>query len=332
MIAAPPAIPPSAPPGANPARPVSGQSTTELLATLAHSTRLVAEEAARRMVKAIAPTPEAVEKIVKQWLEVMVPRKLEAVDPSSGIKLGEISEHTRPEFEMIASTIAAGVNTLVVGPAGCGKTHLAHQIATVLGLDFAFLSLTAGISEARLVGRFVPIGEHGRFEYVPAPFVTLYENGGLFLADEIDAADPNVMLSINSALANGHMETPNPAKPIIQRHPKFRMMAAANTWGHGANRQYVGRNQLDAATLDRFAVGKFELDYDTDYEHKAGKPELVAWVHELREKIATHNIRRVASTRLVLDGSKRLLAGHTLADVKASYFMDWSDSERRLVN
>lgn len=63
---------------------------------------------------------------------------------------------------------------LLIGPAGCGKTTLAQQIADGLGLRFGMISLAAGISESALVGRFV---------YVPASFVDFYENGGLFLLD-----------------------------------------------------------------------------------------------------------------------------------------------------
>jgi hypothetical protein len=40
----------------------------------------------------------------------------------------------------------------------------------------------------------------------------------------------------------------------------FVCIAAANTFGTGADRQYVGRNQLDESTLDRFRIGQIELD------------------------------------------------------------------------
>jgi hypothetical protein len=39
---------------------------------------------------------------------------------------------------------------------------------------------------------------------------------------------------------------------MFKRHPDFVFIAAANTFGMGANDRYVGRNRLDAATLDRF--------------------------------------------------------------------------------
>jgi len=73
---------------------------------------------------------------------------------------------------------------------------------------------------------------------VPAQrFVQVYENGGVFLLDEIDAADANVMVAINAALANGVLANPN--GKVHVRHDKCFILAAANTWGE--RRQPVRR-------------------------------------------------------------------------------------------
>ena len=84
---------------------------------------------------------------------------------------------------------------------------------------------------------------------VSTEFRKAYENGGLFLFDEIDASMPGAILAFNAALANNFMDFPDKKVP---RHKDFYCIAAANTFGSGADRQYVGRNQLDAASLDRF--------------------------------------------------------------------------------
>ena len=118
------------------------------------------------------------------------------------------------------------------------------------------------MSESQILGRLVPAGENGQFVFLSTQFLDAYENGGVFLFDEIDAADPNVLLVINSALANGHLSVPSRhEKPTAARHPDFICIAAANTFGHGADRQYVGRNQLDESTLDRFRIGTVPMDY-----------------------------------------------------------------------
>ena len=280
------------------------------------------------IIKKTTPTADSIRGVVEQVVDERMPRVVEV--HHGELKLGAVDGWVRPEFEKIALAVFTGENTMLFGPAGCGKTHLCGQIAKGLDMRFAFCSLTAGITEARLVGRFVPIGANGTFQYVPAQFVDFYKSGGLFLLDELDAADTNVMLTINAALANGHMATPDPDEPIIQRHPNFRCVAAANTWGHGSDRMYVGRNQLDAATLDRFQV-RFALDYDAEFERRVGHADVVAFVHEVRRKIRERSIRRLASTRSILSYSKLVSAGFNLADVMEMYFLPWSDNEKALV-
>ena len=171
------------------------------------------------------------------------------------------------KFTEILDLAAQRMEMLLVGPAGCGKSHLAEQIAKALGLRFGSISCSAGMSEGQITGRLIPTGEGGRFEYQRSQFVAFYEEGGVFLLDEMDAADPNVMLVINQALANGHLPVPNRIEnPQAKRHPDFVLIAAANTFGNGANRMYVGRNQLDESTLDRFRIGQVVMDYDQGLE------------------------------------------------------------------
>ena len=71
------------------------------------------------------------------------------------------------------------------------------------------------------------------------------------------------MLALNSALANGFAAFPDQAEPV-KAHVDFIPVVAANTYGRGADRLYIGANQLDASTLDRFAV--LSWDYDETLE------------------------------------------------------------------
>ena len=244
----------------------------------------------------------------------------------------EIDGRTHAQFDRLVKLAGArnrnghGHNILIVGPAGCGKTHCVAQVADALGLSFGFLSLSGGISESHLIGRYAPTGENGRFEYRPAPFVEFYRNGGVFLLDEIDAADPNVLVVVNAALANGHLRLPDGT--VVDRHADFVCVAAANTFGTGADRQYVGRNQLDAATLDRFAACRLSFDYDTELERDAGRADVCEWAHGLRESVRKAQLRRIVSTRWILDASDLVDAGaSTLDECKRSLLLDWTDSE-----
>ena len=231
---------------------------------------------------------------------------------------------------MIASLISIGQHVLLTGPAGCGKTFAAEAAAKTLGRDFAMISCSAGMSEAQLLGWLLPVGAGGQFEYVPSAFVKAYENGGVFLFDELDAADENVLLVVNSALANDRLNVPSRyTQPWVKRHPDFVCIGTANTLGNGATEMYTGRNQLDASTMDRFRMGIVEMSYDEALEQRLGVRRVVEWCHRVRRVINQNSLPYVMSTRVIIDMSRRVrVAKHTPAACKASYLADWSEDHK----
>ena len=258
-------------------------------------------------------------------------------------------EHRHPMFEKCLRLAQSGINVLMVGPAGTGKTTLAKQIADALGLSFGALHCSAGISESQLLGWLLPTGESGRFEYQAAQFADLYQRGdSLFLLDEIDAADPNLLMVLNGALANGHLHVPqNINEPTVARGKRAYVMAAANTYGHGADMQYAGRNQLDAATLDRFYIvhigydanlerlltGRESLSFrpwkpaPADSDYRADVIHLADWLDAVRIKASDSKLRRVISTRAYTKASQARQAGIPCEEIKADLLAGWTRDE-----
>ncbi len=256
--------------------------------------------------------------------------KIEVVRPDGSTH--KVEGHVRPEFKKILTRATVGINILLVGPAGCGKTHLAHQVAEALGRPFASVSCTAGMSESALQGWLIPGENNGAFEYLSSDFVRMYEQGGVFLFDEIDGSDSNTLLFMNQALANGSFFLPiRKGASLVKRHPDFVCMAAANTFGTGANQTYAGRERLDESTLDRFRAGVVSLDYDQTFERKSVAPDLLAWGWAIRKRISESRLRRVMSTRFLLDATKLLKAGETVEEIKATFFEGWSSDEIKKV-
>jgi len=234
------------------------------------------------------------------------------------------------QFKKILDLATARQNVFIYGPTGCGKSHICHQVAEALNLRFAFVSCTSGMSEGVLGGRLLPVGKSGTFEYVISEFIDCYENGGVFLLDEIDAADPNVLLLVNAALANGHVAVPNrPSKPYAKRHADFVCVAAANTVGTGADRLYSGRNKLDAATLDRFAIGKVLMGYDERVEADLCPDAVLREkLQKYRKAILEHRLERAMSTRFMRDAYKMMTECQwTMADIDEAFFSGWRADE-----
>jgi MoxR-like ATPase len=273
---------------------------------------------------------DAVRKLIKSELSAVAPKELIITRPD--LSQFKTTGHVRPEFESVLRKASCNINVLLIGPAGCGKTHLAHQVAQAMGREFASVSCTAGMSESALQGWLLP-SEGGAFEYVPSDFVTMYENGGVFLFDEIDAADPNTLLFVNQALANGGFNLPQrKGKTYVKRHENFVCIGAANTYGTGSNMVYSGRERLDESTLDRFRAGMIKLDYDNKFEMSVVDTEVYNWASKVRANIIASRLNRVMSTRFMLDATKLKLAGESLAEIKETYFIGWKDEEKSKVS
>lgn len=286
-------------------------------------------EAVKAIIKEYTASPEFAQ-AVRQHAPGVTYTKIElAAAPTITLQ-----EKTHKALPKVLRAINAGLPVLLVGPSGTGKTHLASQVAKALGRDFTYNSMSAGCSESHIIGRTLPDAS-GNWTYKPSQFVTTYQNGGLHLFDEIDAADPNLLVLINAALSNSHLSVPFLDKPI-ERHPKASIIAAANTYGTGASRQYCGRNALDAATLNRFAMATIEIGYDEDLEagilaDMLDEATAQSWLKaglKIRRAIEQYNLRRIFSTRNFIDGAKLILAGMPQDDILDGYFLAWTADER----
>ena len=221
-------------------------------------------------------------------------------------------------LEDVLLMVAAGTSPFLVGPAGSGKTTLAEQICKCMGRPFYMTSRVS--SEYKLTGFVDANGKTVRTAFREA-----YEHGGGFLFDEVDASDADALTAFNAALAGQWADFPD---GIVARHPDFFAIAAGNTFGRGADRQYVGRNQLDAATLDRFQV--YEVDYDEQLEVKlSGNAEWTAYVQKVRAAIDAEKVRHVVSPRASISGAKLLAAGMARAKVEEACIWKGLDTTNR---
>lgn len=196
------------------------------------------------------------------------------------------NEVTHEEFETVLNFVMADEPVMLVGPAGTGKNVICKQVSKALELDFYFSN--AITQEFKLTGFIDAMGKYHETEFYRA-----FTKGGLFLLDEIDASIPEVLVILNSAIANRYFDFPTGK---VDAHPDFRIIAAGNTFGLGASYEYVGRNQLDAASLNRFAV--VEINYSTNIENAiTDNVELIKFIRNFRNSVQKAGIHHIVSYR-----------------------------------
>lgn len=229
-----------------------------------------------------------------------------------------------PVLSRMVANSQLGLYTMLVGPAGCGKTTAAAQLSEALGVQFGSVCLTAGASETWLFGRQTPVG------FVEGMFSKIYKEGGVFLADEMDAADANLLLSINTALSHDSMLNPMSGE-VIKKHKDFTFIGAANTNGKGANHLYTGRSRLDAATLDRMVI--LVVDYDSQLEKElCPDEELYNFLFNVRASLRAENYDEFLSTRAFVSCYKQVNAGIPVKDVKDSLIANWGEAAQNIAN
>ena len=242
----------------------------------------------------------------------------------------EVTGAVHEAFERILQMAMARKPIFLPGPSGSGKTHVSKQVSEALNLRFGSVSCSVGMSESQLLGRSLPTGKNGEFEFQTTEFLECYEKGGVFLLDEMDAADSNVLIALNSAIANGEVAVPaRKDKPRAVMHEDFVIIAAANTFGRGADRLYCGRNQLDEATLDRFRIGTIPMDYNAALEKQLCPiTELYSRLKGYRDRIAANRLQRIVSTRFMKDAYEMVSKwGWTYEMVDEQLFSGWREDE-----
>lgn len=195
------------------------------------------------------------------------------------------------KFTQIVQFVANNEPVFLTGPAGSGKNVLCQQVAKALGLNFYFSN--AVTQEYKITGFTDAMGVFHESQFYKA-----FKNGGLFMLDEMDASIPEVLVILNAAIANRYFDFPAPIG-YVEAHPDFRVIAAGNTFGLGANYEYVGRNQLDMASLDRFAVVKVSYDRNIELNVAQGNVELVDFADDLRKAAEKAGIRFLVSYRAI---------------------------------
>lgn len=217
----------------------------------------------------------------------MLPQKHEVTLPD-GVK-HEFEGVTHERFDDVLKLVQMDIPVFLVGQAGTGKNVICKQVAEALGLDFYF---TNAVTQEYQIKGFIDANGH----YHETQFYKAFTEGGLFFLDEMDGSIPETLIMLNSAIANGYFDFPTGK---VYAHEDFRIISAGNTIGMGADIEYTGRYQLDASSLDRFAL--INIDYSPRIEEaiSGGNQELCQFARAFRKACDNSGIKCLFTYRSI---------------------------------
>lgn len=236
-------------------------------------------------------------------------RQIEVISKTGSVVLDGVHHK---QFEELLAVLGcadgdgnSNLNVWLTGMPGTGKTKAAQNAAKALGMEF--------YCNGSIANKYELTGfkdAHGNYQ--STPFRDAWENGGVYLFDEVDGSVPSAVLAFNSALANGIMAFPD---GMLKRHKDCIIIAAANTSGQGATAELVGRMKQDAAFLDRFVFINWEIDTSLE-KIIAGNDEWCDYVQMVRRNVHTKGVKVMVTPRATFFGAQLLRNGIKLDRVK----------------
>jgi hypothetical protein len=224
-------------------------------------------------------------------------------------KLGRQHEHFERFLRYASMRRSDGkrLNVSLIGTAGSGKTTAGHMLANALGLKFWRFPVGFQTSKTDIFGYQDASGK-----YIPSIPYHAVTKGGVLLFDEMDTANPQALTYLHSFTDNGLIGFPT---GMVEKHPNCIIVSAMNTFGRGADMMFVGRAQLDAATLDRWT--KLEWDIDWSFARElAGNDEWTSYVQALSESAIRQQVRVIIGPRAAIEGAWMLSCKEPRAEVE----------------
>lgn len=134
-----------------------------------------------------------------------------------------------------------------IGPAGVGKTTTIRAIAGALGLPFVLVGGSSGIEESDLFGYQSLTEKNGVtvMNWIDGPITLAIRYGAFLLFDEANAAEPGVVMKLNTILDGSKMITLSNAE-VVPVHKNFKYSEAMN-FGAG----YQGTDKMNLSHFDR---------------------------------------------------------------------------------
>lgn len=184
-----------------------------------------------------------------------------------------VEEDYYPDIDALKNVLLAlefNEPIMIWGHAGVGKTSIFRYVCRHTNRRLVRVQHTAETQEHKIIGQMAVkkgFDKEGKaysfteFELGDLPRAAL--NGWVYLADEIDRAQPEVLSAYQAVLEGQPLHLPEapPEYRVIVPHPDFRFVATGNSNGMGDETGiHRAVQRQDAATFERFSI-VMQLNY-----------------------------------------------------------------------
>jgi nitric oxide reductase NorQ protein len=142
---------------------------------------------------------------------------------------------------------------LIIGPKGTGKTTLVRKFASQMKKELYSVNFSLRTRESHLIG--TKTLEKGQVNFVEGMLVRSMRDGNMLYLDELNAAEPDVLLRLDEALDD--------RRQLVLKEAEGQIVNAAADWFAIATinpLSHVGTKELPPQLLSRFPV-RLKLEY-----------------------------------------------------------------------
>jgi nitric oxide reductase NorQ protein len=164
-------------------------------------------------------------------------------------------------LEILDKAYRLGLFVLIIGPKGTGKTTLVRKFANSINKELFSVNFSLRTRESHLIGTNTI--DNGQINFVNGILVRSMTEGNLLYLDELNAAEPDVLLRLDEALDD--------RRQIVLKESEGQTITAKEGWfsiGTINPLSHVGTKELPPQIISRFPI-RIMLDYppeDTELE------------------------------------------------------------------